>query len=825
MIKQIIVEPQMISAYMQDRRRIPLTVMSFDVDVHELVIPVVGVEPNQITQVIAVFNLKRAKSTVQTFGEVKEDKVHIKLPIQLNRYKGRFGIEVDLRLAGNVTLTLAQFEAESRRSDIDANNVELLPYYFKLFDELVTEVQTKRADALEEITDETNDAIFDIGEQVRLTELAKTEAIQNIDDKVELVETTKKAALTDIGEQVESVESAKGLAIDSINDEKTLAINAVAQAGILAVGDVGAAQGSAIGAINGKVTNVDNAKKDAVTAIGEDVSAVSNLKTNALQSIADDTQSASDSLTTINGYQQTASDAVVAIDGHLANTTAKNEQVNQKYQEFDTTVSEANQNIQGILALQNDVNTLKNEAPVTNDRLVDLENRAIKQYGVRRTLNATSPLLERIGDSAGKIANVPLDDSVVQNDFDNIYPWSHIKEVIIDSEGRVHYKGEPTYETAIGDWMIEVPLYYAKDVRTETYHDEYVSAFKLPGYYTPKDFIREDGTVCQKVYYGRFKTSKEGNLDVSRPHELPSNYRHLASFRDGAKAKGDGWQEIGIDYVCDFLQRLYKIEFANLNSQAILGSGITSARYVATDVAILSETATNRFVTTPTIASNFRVGNVVSIGTTLGANNVASMRAITAINDIDATQAEILFDGVPVNIAVDHIIVMVAQKTGQTTHLNQPSGKLSGVSGRTSIKWRGLEDPFGNLHEWIDGVLIVDNVGHLCDEPSKFSSALTSDYAPVNYVNANTNGYQLELGFDNNYPSVKFPILTGAGTTTGYADYYYQTTGLRGAFLGGHATNGSFAGLFYWFLGDAPSYSPWFVGGRLLFKPQRQIKF
>ena len=42
MLKQIIVEPQMVSAYMQDRQRIPLTVMSFDINVHELVIPVVG---------------------------------------------------------------------------------------------------------------------------------------------------------------------------------------------------------------------------------------------------------------------------------------------------------------------------------------------------------------------------------------------------------------------------------------------------------------------------------------------------------------------------------------------------------------------------------------------------------------------------------------------------------------------------------------------------------------------------------------------------------------------------------------------------------------
>ena len=464
---------------------------------------------------------------------------------------------------------------------------------------------------------------------------------------------------------------------------------------------------------------------------------------------------------------------------------------------------------------------LANNATVAgfNNRVIALESKAVKQYGIRRTLNASSTLLERLNDGIGLVANVPTDDGAAQNDFDDVYPFNQIKECIIDATGRVHYKGDPTYAAAIGDWMVEVPLYYVKDVRTETTQDEYFSAFKLDGYRIPKDFIREDGTVCQKIYYGRFKTGKDGTADVSRPGLVPSNYRDLASFRTGARAKGAGWQEIGINYVKDFLHKLYKIEFANLNSQTVFGPGITSVRYTSIDTAVLAETAVNRFVTTTAIAANFNVGNVVNIGTSLGGNNVASMRVITAINALDASNSEIVFDGAAVNIAIGNIIVMVAQKTGQTINLQKPSGKLSGISGRTSFKWRGIEDPFGNLYEWVDGVLINDNKGYICNKPSLFASSLTADYKPLSYTNANTNGYPFEMGYDENYPEAQFPIAVGAGSSTGYADYYYQNTGLRGAFFGGDGPYGAVAGLSCWHLGASPSDADWSLGGRLMYKP------
>jgi len=453
-------------------------------------------------------------------------------------------------------------------------------------------------------------------------------------------------------------------------------------------------------------------------------------------------------------------------------------------------------------------------------RIVDLEARSIKTYGVRRTLGATSPILTRIYDAVGKVANMPINDSVVANDFDNIYPWSHIKECkIVPVTNRVVYKGEPGYDLLTSDWMVEIPKFYLSITQDATNRDISIGQYRQKGFWIPQVFKTEAGVELDKIYVARFKTGKDVAVDVSRPGLFAENFRDLANFRTGAKAKGIGWQLIDLSFVQEVLYPLYSIEAATLHSQSFLGDSITSVRYVATDLAQLAEIAVNRIVVTNAMATYYNVGDGICIGTAQGSENIAFDRTITAKNQLDATNTELVFDGAPVNIAVGNVLWQGAQKTGQTVNLTKSNGKLTGVSGRTSFKYRGMEDSFGNVLEWVDGVLISERVAQICRKPSLYASTVTADYKPAGYTNFNVNGYPTELGFDNNFPEARFPITVGGGTTTGYCDYYYQDAGLRGAFFGGAAIYGSVAGLFYWYLINAPSYTYWLIGSRLLFKP------
>ena len=464
---------------------------------------------------------------------------------------------------------------------------------------------------------------------------------------------------------------------------------------------------------------------------------------------------------------------------------------------------------------------IASEQTTQNNRLIDLEARSIKQYGARRALNGTSPLLERLFDAAGKSASVPTDDGAAANDFDNIFPWSHIRECKRDGTGRIHYKGDPGYELLANvDWLIEIPKFYIRMERTETTFDRVISDIKRAGFWVPSVFKRADGTECDKIYVGRFKTGIVDGVDVSRPGIFPENFRDLSRFRTGARAKGAGWQLIDISYKTEVLDMLYTIESATLNSQVYLGNGITAVRHVATDVAQITETAVNRIVVTNAMAGNYNVGENICIGTAQGSENIARDRTILSKAALpDGINTEIVFDGDPVNIAIGNVLWQGAQKNGQTVNLQKPNGKLSGVSGRTSNKYRGMEDIFGNVYEWVDGVLINDLVAQICKDPAKYASTLTADYKPVGYTNLDVNAYPLEMGFDSNYPEAIFPTTTGGGTSTGYCDYYYQNTGLRGAFFGGRADNGSNAGVFYWSLSNAPTLAYWSIGSRLLFKP------
>ncbi|KAF5048485.1 hypothetical protein DSECCO2_449690 [anaerobic digester metagenome] len=420
----------------------------------------------------------------------------------------------------------------------------------------------------------------------------------------------------------------------------------------------------------------------------------------------------------------------------------------------------------------------------------------------------------------GKTAQVPTDDGTATNDFDAIYPWSHIRECKL-AGGRVYYKGDPTYDGLTAcDWMVEIPKFYVSITQDATNRDIVISQYRHAGFWLPQVFRTESGAELDKIYVGRFKTGKDGSTDVSRPGLFAENLRDLASFRAGARAKGAGWQQIDLSYVQEVLYPLYMIESATLHSQDYLGSGLTGFRYVATDLAQLAETGVNRIVVTNSAATYYNVGEGICIGTSQGAENIAFDRTILSKTALgDGINTEIVFDGAPVNIAVGNVLWQGAQKTGQTVALTKPSGKLSGTAGRRSHKYRGLEDLFGSVYEWTDGVLINERIAQVCRKPSLYASTVTADYKSVGYTNVTAEGYPKEMGWDENYPEARFPVTVGAGSTTGYCDYHYSNTGLRGAYFGGAAHSGSHAGLFFWALSSTPAGTNWNFGSRLLFKP------
>lgn len=192
--------------------------------------------------------------------------------------------------------------------------------------------------------------------------------------------------------------------------------------------------------------------------------------------------------------------------------------------------------------------------------------------------------------------------------------------------------------------------------------------------------------------------------------------------------------------------------------------------------------------------------------------------AVTAIQDLftvefATTNSQNIMKGV--------VSASAAVNTGTTDHLITASGSnVSNTDGKHSMRYRGIENFYGNIWQWVDGINILDNKTWVCYNPQNYADNTQTNYVELSYMNANSNGYVKSLGFDANNPFVQMPSAVGGGSNTYFCDYYYQASGWRVARFGGDWVYGSNAGLFSWSLHYASSDAGSYIGSRLV-KKQR----
>lgn len=445
---------------------------------------------------------------------------------------------------------------------------------------------------------------------------------------------------------------------------------------------------------------------------------------------------------------------------------------------------------------------------ITN--LEELENYIY--YGVKRKVEQnSSSAWERIGSAIGKVATATKDGSSVQNDFDNIYPWSDIITCNLDpSTNEIKaFIGDPTFDFTgnNGEVMTRIPEFYWKRYVKDGYEYILISRHNLA------DFTRSP-----EFFVGRYDSSYDGTRLHSISGEVPEVNRNIGSFRSLSKAVGTNWCQM--DYHYFLLQMLYLVEYADYNSQNKLGNGITSCRISDSDKALLAESNVNRIIINTSAANNFIVGQQVSIGTSSAWNwNIAKNRTITnkeSYNDGTITGTAIYFDGTPVNIALNNVLWSTGQKAGHCDSLGMKSGCLAN-DGKHAIIYRGIENIFGNVWQFVDGINIKDYHSYVCTNPDEYvSDVFETSYKELGYVNANTNGYAMALGYDKENPLFALTTEVGGGSSTYITDYYYQNSGNRIALVGGSYFDGTHAGLWYWYLYNTSSNANYSIGARLL---------
>lgn len=129
----------------------------------------------------------------------------------------------------------------------------------------------------------------------------------------------------------------------------------------------------------------------------------------------------------------------------------------------------------------------------------------------------------------------------------------------------------------------------------------------------------------------------------------------------------------------------------------------------------------------------------------------------------------------------------------------------------SAIKWRGLEDTFGNIWNNVDGI-IIDSSSITAEDGTLWSEVYTTDnpeyYNDADFSNMEVSG--LECNFGGGYTKEwdlgdsaeiipRVSGVSGTSATTFKCDYHYlnASKGLRTLLLGGDATAGANAGLGY----------------------------
>ena len=341
-------------------------------------------------------------------------------------------------------------------------------------------------------------------------------------------------------------------------------------------------------------------------------------------------------------------------------------------------------------------------------------------YGIKRSLTSITSAWVRTDSAVGLSALATKDGSDVDNDFDSIYPWSDIISVNIDDIDEIvacYGDDNFAFDGSNGDVMTYIPNFFFKRWQKDGYEYVQIARHHFAG-----------AMEIEPFYIGRYNTSSGVHSYSGVTSTVSQN---IATFRTQAMSKGEKWSQL--DWRLFAIQMLYLVEYADGDSQSMLGQGVCSASAQVT--------------------------------------------------------------------------------SGQCDGLGMKSGCYANA-GATSMIYRGVENIYGNIWQFVDGINIKDGQAWVCYDHEKYvSDTFAEPYQALGYVNATANGNPNQMGCDENNMLIGIPSKVG---TSVYGDYYWYASGNKIVFFGGTWVAGANDGFFCLPCDIDSSRSSAYIGGRLL---------
>ena len=159
-----------------------------------------------------------------------------------------------------------------------------------------------------------------------------------------------------------------------------------------------------------------------------------------------------------------------------------------------------------------------------------------------------------------------------------------------------------------------------------------------------------------------------------------------------------------------------------------------------------------------------------------------------------------------------------AHKTGQTVG-SITSGTKDNKT--TSVNWRGIENLWGNIYNWIDGINLNGTTAYVCNNFSYVDDTSTG-YTQIGFTIAGGGNWITAFGYDPNNKWILLPAETNS-TSSGdgaIGDKCWTSSGWRVCYVGGGWGNDLDAGAFCFHLGVGSSGAGSGLGSRLMYIPQ-----
>lgn len=463
--------------------------------------------------------------------------------------------------------------------------------------------------------------------------------------------------------------------------------------------------------------------------------------------------------------------------------------------------------------------------------------RTIHQWGVE--IPATSdPTCKRLYDAEGMTAAAHLGsyDPDLKNDFDDVFlmkargeriNYDIANRKILAIEGDSGFKLDGTN----GDVFVrQIAHWHKREILPDGREIRAIADGPVQGY----EYVPERLIPC---YLASAADAGSENNDGTGTLRSVSGARPLTNVslqNFYTKAQNTGCILMDMNTWADQADMML-IEFATRNIQAAIGNGFSSGTYTNTHTALVSESDTNRVVLTTAQANLYIIGQRISISGAAYGTDIAKFRKVMSIETYDADQgwSAISFDGDPVTITIGNYVTGNMLDCGGTNDIIIGSGYI-GTNGEAQVKYRGVEDVYGNVFQGLLGVLKVGThppIYYYCDKPDYYGFEINDNWREIaRRTDGDPEGYVKGTYGDMTAPlatSLIAETTTGASSATYWCDYYYRSaipevpepSRVRVPFFGGSWLNGSACGPWSGRWTYAPSTSRWNSGARPLVIP------